>query len=139
MVRGILFSAVMFFLLSAVSWAGDTGFEFRVITAEDLKAELEDRNNKIYLYDARPAKEYVFAHLPGAVNISPEKVSEIAMYLPKNKDAKLVFYCRGYHCNLSQNAAMKALSAGYMSIRLFRGGYPEWAQKGYKVVSGDAP
>jgi len=126
---------LMVMLVSATAaWAAGGGVAFKTITAEDLKAELDGGKSKVFLVDARTAEEYRQGHLPGAISVPPNLFGAMAGYLPANKSIPLVFYCRGYSCTLSQSAAVEALRAGYTDIRLYRGGFPEWSQKGYKVV-----
>jgi len=134
MLRKTLITLVALTILSTVAWATNGSIAFKTITAEDLKAEMESGKSKVLVVDARTAEEYRKGHLPGAINIPPELFSSMVGYLPSNKRIPLVFYCRGYNCTLSQSAAIEALRSGYTNVRLFRGGYPEWSQKGYKVV-----
>ncbi|MFC1549502.1 rhodanese-like domain-containing protein [Nitrospirota bacterium] len=134
MLRKTLIALMALMLLSSLAWAANTGISFKVITAEDLKAEMEKGKSKVLVVDARTPDEYKQGHIPGAINLPPSKFRAIAGYLPMNKRTPLVFYCRGYNCTLSQSAATEALRAGYTDIRLFRGGFPEWAQKGYKIA-----
>jgi len=120
---------------AAVSaWAAESGVRFETITAEDLKAEMESGRSKVFLVDARGSEEYREGHLPGAINVPPHNLYALAGVLPMDKGIPLVFYCRGYNCTLSYSAAMEAYKIGYANIRVFRGGFPEWSAKGYKVV-----
>lgn len=134
MIKKILLALISVLVLSAAAYAANTGMSFRVITAEDLRAELRSGKSKVLVVDARTAEEYRRGHISGAINIPPQKFNAIAGYLPANKRIPLVFYCRGYNCTLSQSAATQALRAGYTNIRLFRGGFPEWSRKGYRTV-----
>lgn len=63
-------------------------------TAEVKK--MMDGGENFFLVDARTAQEYAQGHIPGAVNVPPEKFGIIAGYLPNNKGILVVFYCRGY-------------------------------------------
>ncbi|MBI5025253.1 MAG: rhodanese-like domain-containing protein [Nitrospirae bacterium] len=66
----------------------------KVINAEELKTMI-DKKKKVVIVDARTETEYREGHIPGAINIAPEKHKEIEQYLPKNKKRALIFYCRG--------------------------------------------
>ena len=134
MMRKTFIALAALMLISAAAWAANTGINFKVITAEDLKAEMEKGKSRVLVVDARTEEEFGRGHIPGAINVPPSRFTAIAGYLPMDKSVPLVFYCRGYSCTLSQSAATEALRAGYTNIRLFRGGFPEWSQKGYKVV-----
>lgn len=63
-------------------------------TAEVKK--MMDEGENFFLVDARTPQEYAQGHIPGAVNIPPEKHRFISGLLPKNKNVPVVFYCRGY-------------------------------------------
>jgi len=64
------------------------------ISAEQLK-KLLDQNTVLMLVDTRTEYEFRKGRIPGAVNIPPNKFSELATLLPPDKDVLVVFYCRG--------------------------------------------
>jgi len=65
------------------------------ISVAEVKA-LMDKQTDFVLIDARPAKRYAQAHLPGAISIPvPKLKKQGAKVLPKDKDRLLVFYCGG--------------------------------------------
>ena len=66
----------------------------REISADQLK-KLLDEHAALMLVDTRTEYEYRKGHIPGAVQISPDKFDVIATLLPQDKDLHLVFYCRG--------------------------------------------
>ena len=62
----------------------------------DELVELLEKQTDLLLIDARPAKRYAAAHLPGAVNLSvPDYKEWASTVLPKDKNKLLVFYCGG--------------------------------------------
>jgi len=67
---------------------------FKTISAEALKT-IMDSEKQLVLVDCRTDQEFAQGHIPKAINIPPEKVSEIGALLPKSKTVPLVFYCRG--------------------------------------------
>lgn len=67
---------------------------FKTISAEALKT-IMDAEKQLVLVDCRTDQEFAQGHIPKAINIPPEKVSEIGALLPKSKTVPLVFYCRG--------------------------------------------
>ncbi|GAB4389770.1 MAG: hypothetical protein Kow0025_17230 [Thermodesulfovibrionales bacterium] len=67
---------------------------FRTLGAGEVKTIIEGGMGAAVI-DARTEKEYHFGHLPGAVSVPPDKVREIGRYLPKDKGAPVIFYCRG--------------------------------------------
>jgi rhodanese-related sulfurtransferase len=68
--------------------------EFSDMTAEGIKSMIEAKKG-IFIVDARGEDAFRQGHIPGAVNITPEMFSRIQDFLPKDKDAFLVFYCTG--------------------------------------------
>ena len=61
------------------------------ISTKDLKAKV-DRNQVIVLETLAPER-YREAHIPGALNIPPERINDLAPQLLPNKDAEIVTYC----------------------------------------------
>jgi rhodanese-related sulfurtransferase len=62
------------------------------ISTEGLKAKL-DRKDPINVVETLAPERYREAHLPGALNIPPEKIRELAPQLLPNKDEEIVTYC----------------------------------------------
>ena len=68
----------------------------RTISTEDLKAKL-DRKDPVRFVETLAPERYREAHLPGALNIPPEKIKDLAPTLLPNKDAEIVTYCASAH------------------------------------------
>jgi hypothetical protein len=66
------------------------------ISTEDLKAKL-DRKDPVKVVETLAPERYREAHLPGALNIPPEQIKELAPQLLPNKDAEIVTYCTSLH------------------------------------------
>jgi rhodanese-related sulfurtransferase len=66
------------------------------ISTKDLKTQL-DRKGSIKLVETLAPERYREAHLPGALNIPPEKIKELAPQLVPDKDAEIVTYCANTH------------------------------------------
>jgi rhodanese-related sulfurtransferase len=62
------------------------------ISREDLKAKL-DRGDDFVLVETLSEEQYRHAHLPGAVNMPPDRVRELASDVLPSKDADVVVYC----------------------------------------------
>lgn len=86
----------------------------------------------VLLIDARPtARKYDLGHIPTAINIPDTQFDKLApSLLPQDKATLLVFYCEGYDCMLSHNAAAKAEKLGYTNVRVFAEGFPGWVAGG---------
>ena len=66
------------------------------ISTKDLKSKL-DKNQAITVVETLAPERYREAHLPGALNIPPERIKELAPQLLPNKDAVIVTYCTNLH------------------------------------------
>ena len=85
---------VFWIVFSVFIFSNAFGANFKSITAVELKGML-DKKTKLVLVDARTAEEYSQGHIPKTVNIPPERVGNIGAFLPKDKKALIVIYCRG--------------------------------------------
>jgi rhodanese-related sulfurtransferase len=68
--------------------------QFPTIDSEQLKTWMHGKQ-KAVLIDARPAEEYLQAHIPGAINIPADRMKTETSRLPKDKATPIIFYCRG--------------------------------------------
>ncbi len=68
----------------------------RTISGKDLKAKL-DKKQGIIVVETLAPEQYRQAHLPGALNIPPDRIKELAPQLLPNKDAEIVTYCSNLH------------------------------------------
>jgi hypothetical protein len=66
------------------------------ISTKDLKAKL-DSDKSITIVETLAPERYREAHLPGALNIPPDKIKELAPQLLPNKGAEIVTYCTSLH------------------------------------------
>jgi rhodanese-related sulfurtransferase len=66
------------------------------ISTKDLKTKL-DRKERVKLVETLAPERYREAHLPGALNIPPDKIKELAPQLLPNKDAEIITYCANTH------------------------------------------
>lgn len=96
-------------------------------------AELLERAKKglVTVLDVRPAEEYAAGHIPGAINVTVDKLETFLSRLPKRKE--VVAYCRGPYCLMSFEAVEKLRKRGLRARRL-ENGLPEWRAAGLPVV-----
>ena len=64
----------------------------KTISRDELKQKI-DRKDDFHLVETLPATAYHQNHLPGAVNLPPESVAELASQLLPDKGADIVVYC----------------------------------------------
>ena len=62
------------------------------ISRAELKMKI-DRGEAFLLVETLPAATYHHAHLPGAINLPPDQVTQLAPALLPNKAADIVVYC----------------------------------------------
>jgi hypothetical protein len=68
----------------------------RTISTKDLQSKL-DKKQGITVVETLAPERYREAHLPGALNIPPERIKELAPQLLPNKDAEIITYCTNNH------------------------------------------
>jgi rhodanese-related sulfurtransferase len=66
------------------------------ISTEDLKAKL-DRKEAVTIVETLAPERYREGHIPGALNIPPDKIKELAPQVLPNKNAEIVTYCANLH------------------------------------------
>jgi len=63
------------------------------ITRDELKGKI-DSGDDFRLVETLAPHAYEHAHLPGAVNLPPDRVRELAPKLLPDKGAEVVVYCQ---------------------------------------------
>jgi len=64
----------------------------KTISSDELKAKM-DRKDDFVLVEALAKASYDHAHLPGAINIPPDQVADLAPTVLPDKNADIVVYC----------------------------------------------
>ncbi|MDH5765827.1 MAG: rhodanese-like domain-containing protein [Gammaproteobacteria bacterium] len=107
------------------------------VTAEEV-IKLIFSNPGIVIVDSRKKTEYLKGHIEGAVNILNTVMSQqdLEQYLT-DKSSAILFYCNGPRCMRSSDAVTKALSWGYTNVFWFRGGWKEWTDNRFPVITGE--
>jgi rhodanese-related sulfurtransferase len=62
------------------------------ISRDDLNGKI-GRGDEFVLVETLPAVAYHHEHLPGAVNLPPDRVRELAPGLLPDKGAEIIVYC----------------------------------------------
>jgi rhodanese-related sulfurtransferase len=62
------------------------------ISRDELKKKIE-RKDSFLLVETLPATAYQHVHLPGAINLPPDQVRDLAPMVLPDKDADIVVYC----------------------------------------------
>ena len=71
--------------------------------------------------------------IPGAVLLSDYETF-LPRELPADRSKGLVFYCANEHCGASEEAAARAVTAGYRDVKVLPAGILGWASAGKQVA-----
>ncbi|MCS6787918.1 MAG: rhodanese-like domain-containing protein, partial [Aigarchaeota archaeon] len=98
------------------------------IDAKDLKEKL-DAGERIVVVDVRERAEWDAGRIPGAIHI---RLSEVPKHIDKiPKETTVVVYCK---VGIRSAMAMIMLRVlGYENVLNLRGGFDDWAARGYPV------
>lgn len=116
--------------------------EFPMIQLTDVIVELD--GGSVFI-DARRTRDYDAGHIPGAISMSPweadltEKISKLRGEAVL--EAPVVIYCsNSKECEDSKLVGRQLREAGFLDIRIFTGGFPEWQkEKPGSVAKGKEP
>ena len=117
-----LLLAVMVLTACGQDKENDQGAVYVNITAEEAKQIMDTEEGYIIL-DVRTQEEYDQGHIPGAIVISYEEITEKAEEVLTDKDQLILVYCRSGR--RSKIAAEALAELGYTNIKEF-GGIIDW-------------
>jgi rhodanese-related sulfurtransferase len=98
------------------------------IGRDELRARMQ--RDDLVLVDALGPISYASAHLPGAINIPPDRVDAIAARRIPDLDTLVVVYCAGPDCDSSVDVARRLLELGYRHVTHYAGGKRDWTDAG---------
>jgi rhodanese-related sulfurtransferase len=98
------------------------------ITLEELITRMQ--SDDVILLDVREEQEYNSGHIPGAVNISVDQLSQRLAELDPSK--QYIAYCRGPFCIFADEAVELLKRHQFKALRLEEG-FPDWKIKGFPV------
>ena len=96
--------------------------EYKKITAEEAKARI-DSENEVIILDVRTEEEYKAVHIPDAILLPNETITDKMPDLLTDQNAEILIYCRSG--NRSAQAAKKLIALGYTNVYDF-GGINDW-------------
>jgi len=96
--------------------------------------EIFDRGEAVFI-DGRSPMAFATRRIRGARNCTLGRFEADLAELKKSipLDRRLVVYCGGETCSLSEKIARRLTAAGYANVLVFEGGWPAWAQAGYPM------
>jgi rhodanese-related sulfurtransferase len=104
------------------------------IGREELLRKLQ--GDEYVLIDALGPISYGAAHLPGAINIPPERVYALAPRRIPDLDSPVFVYCANPSCESSVEVAQRLVELGYRNVRHYAGGKDDWAAAGLPLEGG---
>jgi rhodanese-related sulfurtransferase len=108
---------------------GQGATEVREITPEQLQQMRSEK--QVHIYDCNEADQYGWSHVPGAVLIVYDAVTEDQ--LPSDKNAQLVFYCYSPECPAGAMAAKTAVTLGHTNVYSMPAGIVGWEDAGLPI------
>jgi rhodanese-related sulfurtransferase len=95
------------------------------ISREALLAKIEGGEDFV-LVDALSPIAYAMAHLPGAINMTPQFMDERARRRIPTLDTEVVVYCADEGCDSSIAVANRLIELGYRNVIHYAGGRRDW-------------
>ena len=119
----LLLLAVMMFTACGHTKENDQETVYMNITAQEAK-KIMDREEGYIILDTRTQEEYDEGHIPGAIVIPHDEITDRAEEELPDKDQLLLVYCRSGR--RSKLAAEALVELGYTNIKEFGGiiGWP---------------
>lgn len=102
---------------------------YGAIGREELKEALDASG--VVLIDARPAEEYSYLHIRGALNVPIGRIEELAATL--DPDSPIVVYGQDAGSAESAVAADKLNTLSFANVLRYQGGLDDWMEAGYGV------
>lgn len=96
----------------------------------DVHAAIVAGNIDFTLLDVRGPNSFTKAHVPGATNLTRDKLTKETLSQFKHTGC-FVVYCAGPHCNGADKAAAIIASLGY-PVKIMIGGVTGWADEGLR-------
>jgi rhodanese-related sulfurtransferase len=98
--------------------------------------DLVEKHENLIMIDSRITADRKQGYIEGSIALPDIDTScdSLAKIIPK-KTSMTLFYCNGIKCGRSVKASKIAVGCGYSKLYWFRGGYAEWLEKGYPVVT----
>jgi rhodanese-related sulfurtransferase len=90
--------------------------------------------------DARSTALYAEGHIAGAMSLPLEQARKNAGSAVNGrfpKESTIIAYCNGFSCHDSMELGKLLQKAGYSSVYVYEGGFPEWQDAGYPVARGE--
>ena len=88
------------------------------------------------LVDALSPMSFAATRLPGAINMPPSRVAEVASRHIPDRGTTIVVYCAGPDCDSSVIVGERLVELGYRSVLHYRDGKSGWTAAGLPLEGG---
>jgi rhodanese-related sulfurtransferase len=104
-----------------------------VLTVSLPQAHALFEQKEALFVDARPEEEYVELHIPGAINLPPDRLEKLSAPPLEGvpKERLIIIYCGQANCDAALRVAEKLQSLGFTQVRAYLEGFNAWDQAGY--------
>ncbi len=96
--------------------------------------ELRRRLAVVTVVEASGRSFFCTGHLPGAVNIPPHRVTELASALLPRTDVPIVVYGAGRQSGAADVVVRQLVALGYRDVSCYPEGKAGWAEAGLPLV-----
>ncbi len=98
-----------------------------------MKRIVED--NSALIIDVRLGETFRKGHISGAKSMPLVEFDELIgnFYETISMEQNIVVYCSGRECTDSHAFVTKLSEVGYENVKVFAGGFTDWAKEGYPV------
>ncbi len=143
---GALFGLTLNYQLVIDAFSGQLAAPQRQVTQESVSVALPmpaliDEVQQVMasgglIVDARSPELYALGYIEGAVSLPMVEIdAELPAFLARvAKNQTIIAYCSGFGCPDSFDLGVRLIEAGYLDVRVFEGGYPEWRDAGLPVA-----
>jgi rhodanese-related sulfurtransferase len=108
------------------------------ITRDEVQRMIES-GDPFVLIDALAPMSFAHSHLPGAINLPPDRVdASVAKRIP-DRNVEIVVYCANPYCESSVETADGLVALGYANVRHYAGGKDEWREAGLPLERRGEP
>jgi len=97
----------------------------KTISREQLRQQLEAKV-KMTIVEALPEKYFKAGHIPNAINIPHDEISQNTTHLLPDKDELIVVYCANSACKNSKIASQTLAGLGYQNVVEYVEGKEDW-------------
>ena len=102
------------------------------VTLAELTTLQKDKKVSVYDANGNDTRKQ-FGVIPGATLLTSASTYDVKE-LNADKNTKMVFYCASEKCTSAQQAATRAMEAGYSDVSVFPDGIKGWSKAGQKTT-----